>query len=412
MEKRRIVILGSGQAGLQAAASLREAGHAGTITIVGEEKGLPYQRPPLSKAFLLGKMPASGLELRSAAFLADSRIDLIDADPASAIDRQRRQVSLHSGRLVDYDHLVLALGARRRELQVPGAGLPGIHYLRTRDDAADLKQRLGGARRALVVGAGLIGLEFAAVAAGLGLACTVVEAAPVLLGRAVSRPCADYIRSVHEARGVVFRFAETIARFEAGDDGRVVRAVTVGGDMLETDLVLAGIGVLANDHVAAQAGLAVDGGIVVDRYLSTSDPAISAVGDCAVAPHPLAGGRIRIESVQNAIDQGRCLARVLTGDRTPYAALPWFWSDQGSIKLQIAGLTAGHDRTVLRGDPASGRFSVFCYRNGVLAGIESINRPADHMAGRRFVGTPFAPSPQEAADESLDLKSLAPAMPQ
>ncbi len=403
----RIVIIGAGQAGLQAAVSLREAGHDGSIVLVGDEPGLPYQRPPLSKAFLLGRIPASGLDLRGSDFLATQRIEFVENDAACSIDRAAQTVHLASGQRLAYDHLVLATGARRRELAVSGSDLPGIHYLRTRADAENLKQRLEGARRALVIGAGFIGLEFAAVAADRGLSCTVVEAAPTLLARAVSRTTAGHIRQTHEARGTRFLFGRGVDRFEATADGRVAGAVTSTGETLAADLVVVGIGVIANDGLASAAGLVVDGGVTVDARLRTSDPAISAIGDCVVVPHPQAERPLRIESVQNAIDQGRHLARILTGGEEPYAALPWFWSDQGAIKLQIAGLIGGHDRTVLRGDLASGRFSVFCYRGERLLGVESINRPADHMAARRFVGTPWAPAAERASDENFDLKLLS-----
>jgi 3-phenylpropionate/trans-cinnamate dioxygenase ferredoxin reductase component len=402
----RIVIIGAGQAGLQAAVSLREAGHTGSITLVGDEPGLPYQRPPLSKVFLLGKIPASGLDLRGRDFLAAQRIYLREYDPALSINRQDRTVQLASGKSLDYDHLVIATGARRRELVIPGATSTGIHYLRTRADAEMLQERLAGARHALVVGAGFIGLEFAAVAASKGLTCTVIEAAPTLLGRAVSRMTAEHILGTHEALGTRFLFSQGLTRFETGANGNVRGAVTSGGEVIAADLVLVGIGVIANDDLASAAGLATNGGIVVDATLRTSDPHISALGDCVLAPHPQAEQPVRIESVQNAIDQGRHLARVLTGSAGPYAALPWFWSDQGSVKLQIAGLTTGHDRTVMRGDPATGRFSVFCYRGDRLLGVESVNRPADHMAARRFVGTPSAPVAEVVSDESLDLKGL------
>lgn len=403
----RIVIIGAGQAGLQTAVSLREAGHTGSIVLVSNEPGLPYQRPPLSKAFLLGKIPASGLDLRGSDFLAAQRIELVDGDTALAIDRASGNIRLNSGRILAYDHLVLATGARRRELAAPGCDLPGIHYLRTRADAESLKERLEGAKRALVVGAGFIGLEFAAVVADRGLECTVVEAAPTLLGRAVSRATADYIRVTHEARGTRFLFGETIDRFVAGSDGHLSGAVISSGEFLGADIVLVGIGVVANDELGSAAGLSTDGGIVVDARLRTCDPAISAIGDCALAPHPRAIKPMRIESVQNAIDHGRHLARVLAGADDPYAALPWFWSDQGNIKLQIAGLVQGHDRTVLRGDPQGGHFSVFCYRGEDLLGVESINRPADHMAARRFVGTRMAPQSTQVSDESFNLKLLS-----
>lgn len=406
MVPERIVIAGAGQAGLQAAVSLRDAGHSGPITLIGDEPGLPYQRPPLSKAFLLGKIPSSGLDLRSPDFLATQAIAMIGSDPVANIDRSARTVRMASGLEVPYDHLILATGARRRELAVPGAGLPGIHYLRTRSDAEMLRQRLADVRSVLVIGAGFIGLEFAAVASGLGIGCTVVEAAPSLLARAVSRVTAEHIRQTHEAGGTRFLFGESVAALQAGPDGGVASAVTASGTVIEADLVLVGIGVVANDDLAAAAGMETRGGIVVDSRLRTSDPAISAIGDCAVAPHPQAGQPLRIESVQNAIDQGKHIAGVLTGMDEAYASLPWFWSDQGSIRLQIAGLTAGHDRTILRGDPASGRFSVFCYSGERLLGVESVNRPADHVAARRFVGTPHAPDAVKASDETVDLRQL------
>lgn len=407
MASDRIVIVGAGQAGLQAAVSLREAGHHGEITLIGDEPGLPYQRPPLSKAFLLGKMAGSGLDLRGSDYLAAQRIELIQCDPARMIERAERCVRLNSGRVLAYDHLLLATGARRRELAVPGADLPGIHYLRTRVDAEQLQRRLREAKTALIIGAGFIGLEFAAVAGECGLHCTVLEAAPTLLGRAVSAITAQHIRHSHETRAVEFRFGTTVVGFNADAHGNVAAAVTSAGEVLAADLVLIGIGVIANDALASAAGLATDNGIVVDACLRTADPAISAIGDCALAPHPQAPRPQRIESVQNAIDQARHFARVVTAGAAPYAALPWFWSDQGAIKLQIAGLTAGHDHSVLRGDPDSGRFSVFCYRGERLLGVESINCPADHLAARRFVGTERAPLAGCAGDEALDLKRLA-----
>lgn len=408
MTPERIVIVGAGQAGLQAAVSLREAGHRGAIALVGGEPGVPYQRPPLSKAFLLGKIPARGLDLRSLDALGEQRIAFVEADPAVRIDAAERMVSLQSGRVLPYDHLVLATGARRRELAVPGATLPGVHYLRTRADAEGLKARLGEVRQALVIGAGFIGLEFAAVAADLGIDCTIVETAPLLFGQALSRVTADHILAVHRARGTRFRFGEGIASLAAGPDGRVARAVTDSGEALAADLVLVGIGVIPDDGLAAGAGLRTDGGILIDARLATSDPAISAIGDCAVLSRPGAERPLRIQSVQNAVDQGRHLARVLTGTGGAYEALPWFWSDQGSVRLQIAGLVRDHDRTVTRGDPAGGRFSVFCYRGDRLLGVESVNRPADHMAARRFVGTAFAPAMAEAADDSADLRRFVP----
>lgn len=385
----RIVIVGSGHAGVQLAAALRQARHEGDVVLVSGETALPYHRPPLSKGFMLGEVDEAALALRHQAFYGtvERRAGL----RATAIERTAQRLILADGTALAYDHLVLATGLRNRHLQ-------GALSLRDLSDAVDLRDRLAAARDIVVIGAGFIGLEFAAVAAAPERRVTVVEAAPRILGRSVCAPIADCIAGWHRARGTALHLSTAITAIEAG-------AVWAGDIGLPADLVLAGIGAEPDVTLAAEAGLSLDNGIAVDALLATSDPAISAIGDCASFPGP--HGRIRLESVQNATDQARCLAARLTGRPAPYAAVPWFWSDQGDIKLQIAGLGAGADHLVSRGDPAAGRFSVFRFRGTQLAAVESINRPADHMAARRLLARPGRLTPDQAADETVDLKILA-----
>lgn len=402
---RHVVIIGTGQAGFQAAASLRDNGFAGTIRLVGDEDGLPYQRPPLSKAYLAGTTDRSTLALRQAAFFTQANIDITTGRRAIAIDRTSRHVGLDDGIALPYDHLVLATGTRNRRLAVPGSDLDGVAYLRTATEGDWLRGRLAGVERVVIVGAGFIGLELAAFAAARGCAVTVLEAAARPMARALSTTMSSFFQRAHETAGVRFVFDAAVTRL-IGPKGYVTAVETADGVRHAADLVLVGIGVVPNIELAADAGLATDNGIVVDAHLATDDPAISAIGDCAAFPQPFADGlRGRIESVQNAVDHARCVAARLTGAAQPYGAVPWFWSDQGPLKLQIAGLPAPHDHHVVRGDPDSRAFSVFCFRDGRLAGVESVNRPGDHMVGRRLLGTALTPA--QAADPTFDLKALA-----
>lgn len=406
----RVVIVGAGQGGFQVAASLRDEGFAGDILLLGEEPGLPYQRPPLSKAYLTGKADDDMLRLRGAVFFEERRIALRPGTRATAIDREAGRLHLESGEAVAYDHLVLATGARNRPLPVPGGELDGVLHLRTLAEAEALKHRLEAARRVVVVGAGFIGLEFAAVAAAAGRAVTVLEATGRPMARAISRPMSDFFRAAHARAGIRLECEAVVTRI-VGRDGTATGLDTATGHHHEADLVVVGIGVVPNVELAAEAGLAIANGIVVDEDLLTGDPAISAAGDCAAFPSPFAGGRVsRIESVQNAVDQGRTIAARLVGKAAPYRAVPWFWSDQGPLKLQIAGLIHPHGDAVPRGDPESGAFSVFCYEGDRLAAVESVNRPADHMIARRLLAAGLSLSHAEAADTGLDLKARAGAL--
>lgn len=395
-----VVVVGTGQAGLQVALSLRECGFAGAIMLVGDEPGLPYQRPPLSKAFLAGVMEESGLVLRQAEVLERQSIALVVGDRAAAIERERRLLHLDSGATLPYAHLVLATGTRSRRLSVPGADLPAVLYLRSVADARELRGRLPGLRQVVVAGAGFIGLEFAALVAGRGIAVQVVEAAERPMARAVSPETSGFFLRCHEARGTLFHFGCTIPRVEPDGEGLLVHRSR--GEPVPADMLLVGIGTVPNDELAADAGLPVENGVLVDEHLQTLDPAISAVGDCAAHPNPHAGAVLRIESVQNAMDQARSLAARLTGRPAPYAAVPWFWSDQGSDKLQIAGHTAGSDERIVQEE--AGRMAVFCFRGGRFAGLETANRSADHMLARRVLARDRLLGPADVAVPGFTLK--------
>jgi 3-phenylpropionate/trans-cinnamate dioxygenase ferredoxin reductase subunit len=406
MSRRSIVIVGAGHAGVQAAASLREEGAADAIVLLSGEAELPYQRPPLSKAFLKGAMDLAGLPLRAEAFYRDRDIDLRLGEQALRIDLGAKRVELSSGGAAPFDHLILATGARPRRLDIPGVDLGGVLGLRNIVDAQAIRQRLGPGRRVVVIGAGFIGLEIAATALALGGEVTIVEIAERPLGRAVSPLMSSFFRDAHQAFGAKFRFGVGVAAIE-GSSGEAEQVVLSNGERLGADLVIVGVGVFAEDRLAREAGLACANGVVVDEWLTTSDPAVSAIGDCVQFPHPSFALPLRLESVQNATDQARSVARRLTGKAEPYAATPWFWSDQGDLKLQIAGLPHGVDRWVLRGDPKSRAFAAFGFRGPALAVVETVNRGGEHMAARRIIAGALPLTPEQAGDPQFDLRKLA-----
>jgi 3-phenylpropionate/trans-cinnamate dioxygenase ferredoxin reductase subunit len=412
MAQDPVVIVGAGHAGFQLAASLRQHGFEGGIVLLGDEPALPYQRPPLSKDYLDGKIGLDFLLMRPEAFYQDHRIDYLPGSRVSEIDRAGKAVRLASGERLGYGHLVLATGARNRVPALPGIELDGVCYLRTLAETEGLRDRLAAADNVVVIGAGFIGLEFAAVARGHGKHVHIVELTDRAMGRVVSVATSGFFAEAHRRTGVVFGFGAQAARIAGratspmGD--RVDHVELAGGEKLPADLVLVSIGVVPNGELAAAAGLAVANGIVVNAELLTADGNISAIGDCAVFPcHHAAGQPTRLEAVQNAADHARCVADRLVGKPHPYGALPWFWSEQGPLRLQIAGLTGGHDRIVPRGPIESGEFSVFCYKAGALLGVESINRPADHAHARRLLAAGREVSPEQAADASFDLRAAA-----
>lgn len=407
MAHEHVVILGAGHGGFQLAASLRQNGFEGRIRLIGDEPHLPYQRPPLSKDYLDGKIGLDLLLMRPASFYDEHRIELIPNARAEAIDRASRTVRLATGERVEYDHLVLATGARNRQPPIEGLDLDGVCYLRNLAETDDLRARLAAAQHIVVIGAGFIGLEFAAVVRAHGKSVHIVEMTDRVMSRVVCPRTSHFFEAAHRAGGVEFGFGAQAVRI-AGNNGRVVGVDLAGGEQLRADLAIVSIGVVPNAELAQMTGLAVANGVVVDRYLATEDPAISAIGDCASFPCVHAGGAMtRLEAVQNATDHARCVADRLVGKPRPYDALPWFWSEQGELRLQIAGLTNGYDLTVTRGDVASGGFSVFCYGEGRLLGIESINKPADHAFARRILAAGRQVTPEQAADPGFDLRAAA-----
>ncbi len=403
-----VVIVGAGQAGVQVADSLRAGGYTGDVTLVSAEECLPYQRPPLSKDYMIPGHEQEALPLRGGSYFEDERITLLSGRRVESIDRAAGTVRLCHGEELAFDHLVLATGLRARRLDVPGRDLPGVHTLRTLDDAEQLSARLSSARRVVVVGGGYIGLEFASAAREHGCEVHVLStSAP--LRRSVSAAMSEYVRASHEAAGTHVHVGVSASAFEAGADGRVASVVTTGGERLEADLVVVGIGASPDLELARNAGLSVADGVEVDEFLQTSDPRILAVGDCASFPSNHAGHRVRLESVQNATDQGRHVAAVILGRARPYADLPWFWSIQGKNKIQIAGLAAPDDDAVVLGDQASGKFSVARFHDGVLCAVESVNQPADHMAARTLLSSdaPVMRAEVVAPDFSLKLAAKA-----
>src|SRR6202011_3228249 len=332
----------------------------------------------------------------------DQNIELM-AGRAAAIDRGARKLLLASGASLDYGHLVLATGARNRLLDIPNANLADVRYLRILDESEALRQRIAAGQRVVVIGAGFIGLEFAATARAKGLEVDVIELGARVMARAVTAEISDYFQERHTAAGIRIHLGVQATSIES-DSAHVTGVSLSDGRHVPADLVVVGVGVLPNVELAAEAGLPTASGIIVNEHLLTADPNISAIGDCALFESPRFGGSLRLESVQNATDHARCVAARLTGDDKAYDGQPWFWSDQGDDKLQIAGLTTGYDRVLIRGDPAAKAFSAFCYRGDKLLGIESVNRAGDHMFGRRFLPMARQLHPEHAADPAFDLK--------
>ncbi len=394
-----VVIAGAGQAGFQVAVSLRSEGYDGAITLIGDEPWLPYQRPPLSKAFMAGKQDIDATALRPEDFYSTHRIDLVMGQRITAIDPPQRRVCLADGASLPFESLVLATGARNRLLPIPGATRDGVCYLRTRDEAVEIFERLDAAQNVVVIGGGFIGLELAAVAAVLGKQVLVVEAQARLMARAVAPIMSEFFRDLHLSHGVRFALGATTRKIS--DEVELS-----DGSVHPADLVIVGIGVVPNAELAQAAGLAVANGIVVDNQLRTSAEYIYAIGDCAQHPNRFAGAPVRLESVQNAVDQARCVAAAITGRPRTYDAVPWFWTDQFDAKLQMVGLSQDCDTVVTRGLPESRKFSICYFKQDRLVAIDSINRPADHLAGRKLLAAGTSMTPQQAADISLDLKSL------
>ncbi|RDW13721.1 NAD(P)/FAD-dependent oxidoreductase [Paracoccus thiocyanatus] len=394
-----IVILGAGQAAASLAAKLRALGHRGGITVIGDEPAPPYQRPPLSKAYLLGQMGLDRLTLRAADWWRDQGIALHLGERATGIDRDRRVVATERGEY-RYDQLALTLGAAPRRLPAAmGGDLPGVHVVRNLADISGLKPALVAGRRLVVIGGGYIGLEAAAVARKLGLEVTLIEAAPRILGRVAAPETADLIRALHRAHGVEIVEGTGIARITGTAAANGVELAD--GRHLPADLVICGIGVAPETALAQVAGLAIDNGVATDAFGRCSDPAIWAAGDCA--SFPWADSRLRLESVGNAIDMAETVAANMLGADIPYIPKPWFWSDQFDAKLQIAGLNLGYDRVVTR--PAANGGSVWYYRAGRLIAVDALNDARAYMIGKRLIEAGRSPEPKTVA-EAVELKAL------
>ncbi|MBR0873214.1 FAD-dependent oxidoreductase [Bradyrhizobium tropiciagri] len=400
-----LLIIGASYAGVQAALTARDAGYSQPITMVCDEDWLPYQRPPLSKDFLLGRTSEQNLVLRDNAFFENKQIELVLGHRAVGLDLGTRRVTLERGNDLAFDQLVFATGSRARRIAIPGADLDGVCYLRSASDAIELKARLAAAAEIVIVGGGFIGLEVAASAAKLGKKATVVEASSRLLERAVSPIVSDFLLDTHLQAGVDIRLNEVVASFE-GASPRVTGVVLDSGVNIRADLVLVGIGGIANDELARTAGLNCTNGIVVDEHGRSAMPDIFAAGDCANHFNRFCESWIRLESVQNAQDQAKAAGLAIAGSQGPYESVPRFWSDQYDVKLQIVGLAGKYDRKAVRGSVDAGKFSVFYYRDDRLVAVDSINRPGDQMAARRLIARGVSPSPEQAEDPSFDLKSL------
>ncbi len=383
MTKSRAVIVGASHAGAQLAASLRQEKWDGEIILIGNESALPYQRPPLSKAYLAGKNTLEDLAIRSAEFYAKQDIQLQDAT-VDAIDRPAGQLALSNGESLRYDKLALCLGARARRLPAPGADLAGVFYLRTAADVELIREAAATARRAVIVGGGYIGLETAASLRALGLDVTVLEATERVLERVTAPEVSAFFDRIHREEGVVVRTGALVQALTG--DAQVRKVVLASGENISADIVIVGIGVEPNVELAAAAGLVVDNGILIDSHARTSDPNIVAAGDCASHDIARYGRRIRLESVSSAGEQAKVAAASMCDKPKEIAALPWFWSDQYDLKLQIAGLNTGYDEVILSGDPARDRdFTCFYLRDGELIAADCVTRPRDFMFSKRVI---------------------------
>lgn len=399
-----IVIVGAGQAGAALAAKLRGLGHAGDLTLIGAEPVPPYQRPPLTKKYLTGEMPLERLLLRPEKFYADQAIALRTGVRVAAIDTDARTLTLSDGAALAYDQLALTTGSVPRRLPAAvGGDLGGVYVARDLADADAMAPEFVAGRRLLIVGGGYIGLEAAAVAAARGVAVTLIEMAPRILQRVAAPETSDWFRALHARHGVEICEGTGLERLTGGPDGRVCGAVLTDGREIAVDFVIAGIGIAPDVALAAAAGLALDNGIAVDEFGRASAPGVWAAGDCA--SFPWGGARMRLESVQNAIDQAECVAANMLGAGVPYAPKPWFWSDQYDVKLQIAGLNAGYDRVVAR-PGASGGASFWYFRGGQLIAVDAMNDPRAYMVGKRMVEGGISPAPEALADPATDLKAL------
>jgi 3-phenylpropionate/trans-cinnamate dioxygenase ferredoxin reductase subunit len=400
----RVVIVGAGQAGAQVAVSLRQLGFGGKITLLGEERQPPYQRPPLSKGYLSGDMPLERTWLRSEGYYAKHEIELRLGVRAERILRNERTVVCTDGGQIGYDALAICTGSQARRLAVPGVDLPGVFYLRTLADSDRIRAAVRRGASAVIIGGGYIGLEVAASMRKLGCAVTVIEALERVMNRVVAPPVSAFFAAEHAIHGVEVVTDAAVAGLEG--DGRIERVVCADGRVFAADLAVIGIGAVPNDELAKEAGLEVENGVVVDAFGRTGDPAIFAAGDVTNHPNALFGRRLRLESVHNAMEQAKAVARAIVGQPQAYADVPWFWSDQYDLKLQIAGIGDPDDELILRGDPGARAFSCLHLRGGRLVAIDCVNRGADFLAAKKLIAERRPLDRARAADPETRLVEL------
>ena len=399
----RVVVVGAGQAGAALVARLRNDGFTGAVTLIGDEPVPPYQRPPLSKKYLLGEMAGERLYLKPASFYDEQEIELVTGTPVAAIDRAAREI-VAGDRRIPYDSLALTTGALPRLLPAAiGGALGGVYPVRTLADVDAMAPEVVAGRRVLIIGGGYIGLEAAAVCSLKGLTVTLIELAPRILQRVASPATADALRDLHQGHGVDIRETIGLERLTGGE--RVDGATLSTGERLEIDFAVIGIGIVTDTRLAEAAGLMLENGIAVDGRCRSSDPAIFAAGDCTSFPYK--GSRIRLESVQNAIDQAEHVAKVIMGSREDYLPYPWFWSDQYDARLQIAGLNTGYDRTVIRPGHRPGGQSIWYFRGDTLLAVDAISDPKAYMQGKRWIEAGFSPDSTAVADPDVDLRKLS-----
>jgi 3-phenylpropionate/trans-cinnamate dioxygenase ferredoxin reductase subunit len=401
-----VVILGAGHAGGTLAALLRQYGHAGPITLIGEEPIPPYQRPPLSKAWLKGEADADSLALKPLEFYAEHQIDFRPNLRAERLERSARRVHLSDGSTVSYDVLVIATGARAIALPIPGAELDGVMFLRTAADAELLKASVGPGKTLAVVGGGYIGLEVAASGRALGAEVVVLEREGRLLARVACQTLSDFFKGYHERHGVTFELGASVVGFE-GEAGHVTGVRLADGRRIACDAVVVGVGATPNDEIARDAGLETARGVVVDLEARTSDPAIFAIGDVSHRPMPIYERMFRMESVPNALEQAKQAAAAITGRPAPAGETPWQWSDQYDLKLQIAGYAFDVDEILVRGDPATAKFAVFHLRGDRLQSVEAINSPPEFMMGKQLILSRRPVDKARLADPSISMKEVA-----
>jgi len=405
MPKQTCVIVGASHAGTQLSLSLRQGGWEGRIVLLGDEPVKPYQRPPLSKAILSGEKSPEQIPIRPATVIENAGIELRLGNRVESIDRDRKMLHLSDGATLDYDKLALTLGAYPSTIKLTGSDKAGVHYLRKLADVEQIRPFMGRGKSAVIVGGGYIGLEAGAILRQTGMSVTVLEALPRVLQRVTAPIVSDFYERLHHEEGLEIVSGALVTSIEG--ENQVERVHCADGAEHDADLVIIAVGVLPHTRLAAEAGLNVEDGILVDEFAHTSDPDIVAAGDCTRHFNPIYQRRVRLESVQNAMDQAKTAASALNGDPQPYHALPWFWSDQYDVKLQIAGLSQGYDNIVLRGDPETGRnFSVFYFLGDRLLAVDAINRPGEFMMGKKLILAETAVDKTRLADESIPVKDL------